>query len=364
MGFLIVGLPSLMVVMIMKLMFKTTISTKEFFIHIGVVLSSVVLCIVASYGFQYASMGDVQIINGQVTGKEIHKEYCSEWSSCTEYHYKQRCHVDSKGKKQCESYKVFHYPYEFFYNVQSTVGDYTIHRIDDQGTKVPPRFAMVKNGDIASTESMYMNYIFANKDSIFNKYSEDSVLNDPTKMKDIPDYPEIVDYYNMNRVFNSSGFSVPILPVQDYLEQTLNTMGARKQVNILVVLYNYEDTKFVQRTLLKWRGGKKNDVLLFYGIDKNLTVRYFSSTSYAEGMGNAELHSTLRMDNLDKPFSTELVKANVGVIDKKFTRLPAKEFEYLKLNISPSLSAMVISSLLCLVCSIIFGVYLHKEELA
>lgn len=368
MSFLIIALPSLLVVMIMKLAFSHTISTKEFFIHIGIVLLGVLLCIASTYGVLYSTMADTEILNGRVQSKGIHKESCGSGSSCTEYHWREKCHYskDSNGKrvKHCTSYKVYHYPYEFFYNVNTTIGGYTIDRVDDQGVKTPPRFDMIKIGDIASTTHYYTNYILGNKDSLFYKWGDDTVLNNEAQMKKIPDYPNIVDYYNVNRVINSSGFSVPIVPAQEVLDTTLSTLGAEKQVNVLVILYNHEDTNFVKRTLIKWSGGKKNDVLMFFGIDKDATVRYFSSTSYAEGMNNAELHSTLRMNNLDKKFNADLVSQDLDVVRLKFSRLPAKEFEYLKLNMTPSLSALIISSILCMLMSIALGYFLHREEVA
>lgn len=366
MSFLIIAFPSLLVVLVMKLLFQTTISTKEFFIHIGVTIVSVLICIALTYAAMYSTMMDSEILNGHVQSKGIHKEYCGSGSSCTEYHWKEKCHysTDSKGKrtKHCTSYKVYHYPWELFYNVKTTVGDYTIDRVDPQGVDTPPRFTQIKEGEIASDTHYYTNYLLANKDSLFYKWNDDPNINKPNEMKKIPDYPEIEDYYNVQRVINSTSFNVPVLQTQQLLDTTLNTLGAEKQVNVLVILYNYEDNYFVQRTLMKWQGGKKNDVLMFFGIDKDLKVKYFSSTSYAEGMNNAEMHSTLRMDNVDQKFSTAVVAKDLDTVRLMFSRLPAKEFEYLKLNMSPSLGAMIISSLLCLILSIICGYILHRED--
>lgn len=364
--FFLIALPSLLVVLVMKFMYQHSITTKEFFLHIGVSITGVLVCMALSYGAAYVGMGDSEIINGKVTGKEIHKEYCTSGSSCTEYYWKERCtySTDSKGKrtKSCYSYKVFYFPYELFYNVSTTVGDYTIDREDRQGLRIPERFTRIVMGEIASTTHYYTNYLLANKDSIFYKFSEDPVLNTPADMKKIPDYPEIVDYYNVKRIINASSTYLDIRPSQKFLDETLSTLGKQKQVNIVAVLYDAADTKFVKRTLIKWTGGKKNDVLMFYGIDKDGVVQYFTSTSYAEGMNNTELHSTMRMNTVSKKFNVTLLQSNVQEISSKFNRLPAKEFEYLALNISPSQGAIWIAVLLSFVCSLIFGIYLHKEE--
>jgi hypothetical protein len=125
----------------------------------------------------------------------------------------------------------------------------------------------------------------------------------------------------------------------------------------------FTDKEFEKATLAKWRGGKKNDVLMFFGLDEEGTVRYYSSTSFAKGMNNEFLHSTLRMDAMTEKMSLDLVKKTVYDVQQHFNRLPNQEFEYLKYKLEPSIWVVIICSILTALISIGIGIYMRKVDL-
>ena len=364
MNFIIIALPALLICIIMKYMYKHDITLKEFGIHFGAVCLSIAVMMGVTYASLYASMADTEILNGKVLSKSRDVEICTEYSSCKHYTIHERCsyYTDSKGKQQksCESYKVFDYPYEVDWTVKTSVDSHTIERVNRQGTIAPPRWNKINIGDAASTEHMYINYLLGNKDSLFyqNEYKKD--FSDEYK-KSLPDYPEVYDYYRVHHVINltkldSTGYN-------DYISSELRELGASKQVNIILIMYPVKNTEFVKALTAKWRGGKKNDVLMFTALDDDGYVRSFSSTSFGQGMNNEFLHSTLRMTALTEKMNIELVQKLVNDINKNFKRLPNEEFEYLKYKLEPSLWVVILCSILAAASSIGVGLYMRKVNL-
>lgn len=364
MNFIILLIPALIVVFVMKYMYDKHISTKELLIHIGCCLVGAAIVLGISYAINYSQLYDVEILNGQVTSKYSHKEYCTQSSSCKHYTWHEKCHTryDSKGKshRECESYKVFDYSYEVDWYVKSTVGEFEIERVNRQGTMTPPRWQQVIIGDYAAAESSYINYLFADKNSLFSP-EELHNMYDEKYLSTIPEYPSVVDYYKTHHVINTTNYNVD--GYDEYLRNELKTMGARKQVNIQVLVYDYKDVDFVDATLASWRGGKKNDVIIFFGIDNDGNVVKFYSTSFAQGMKNEELHAKMRIDALNEKLTLDLLVKEVHNIDKHFERLSNKEFEYLSVKMEPRKDVLIGASIVLLILSIFIGLYMRDNDL-
>lgn len=360
MNFVILFVPALIVLIVSKYMYGNKITPKEIMIHFGIILVASCIALGATYAVLYSKLSDVEILNGEVTGKYRHKEICTESSSCKHYTWHERCTRNSKGERSCTSYKVFDYVYEVDWYVQSTVGEFEIERVNRQGTIEPNRYTIAKKGDPASAEHRYVNYLFADEHSLFasKTFSEQY---DEDYQKGIPNYPNVYDYYNVSHVVNKSKASDA--GYEKYLRDKLRTMGEEKQVNIVVVMYDYRDVKFVDATISKWRGGKKNDVIMFFGVDDSGNVKAFDSTSFAQGMNNEALHSKMRMDAINEKLSLDLVKIQVDNINTLFNRLPNQEFEYMKYTIEPAKWVIILISIVLLIISIYVGQYMRDNDL-
>lgn len=365
MNFFIIAVPALLILLIMKFRYSHEITTKECLYHFGAVCVSIAIMMGITYASLYVSMSDTEILNGKVLSKSRDVEWCnSQSSSCKHYTWHERCsyYTDSKGKRQksCESYKVFDYAYEVDWHVKTSVDSHEIERVNRQGTKMPPRWAMVNIGDPASTTHRYINYLLGNKDSLFYQQQYEKDYTEAYK-KSLPEYPQIYDYYRINHVINLT--NVDDAGYNDYINNALRDMGASKQVNILLIMYPAKNAEFVKAVTGKWRGGKKNDVIMFAGIDDDGTVSKFSSTSFAQGMQNEFLHSTLRMDALTEKMSLDLVQILVKDVNQHFKRLPNQEFEYLKYKLEPSLWVVILCSILAAVASLLVGNYMRNNDL-
>ena len=365
MNFLIIAAPALLIMIIMKYKYSHQITTKEFGFHFLAMCVSIGIMMGITYASLYVSMADTEILNGKVLSKSRDVEWCtSQSSSCKHYTWHERCsyYTDSKGKRQksCESYKVFDYPYEVDWTVKTSVDSHTIERVNRQGTKVPPRWAQINIGDPASTEHRYINYLLGNKDSLFyeNEYEKEFTAE---YKKELPNYPQVYDYYRVNHVINLT--KADATGYNDYINMALREMGASKQVNIVLIMYPATNVDLVKATTAKWRGGKKNDVIMFAGLDEDGTVSKFSSTSFGKGMKNEFLHSTLRMTALTEKMSLNLVQLLVKDVNDNFNRLPNKEFEYLKYKLEPSIWVVLLCSILAAVSSLLVGNYMRKVDL-
>lgn len=362
MNFFIIALPALLIMIIMKYKYNHEITTKECFYHFLAVCISISIMMGVTYASIYVSMADTEILNGKILNKSREVEWCnSQSSSCKHYTWREKCsyYTDSKGNRQerCDSYKVFDYLYEIDWRVNTSFGSHTIERVNRQGTTIPPRWSIIQIGDPASTEHTYFNYLLGNKESLFHEEEYKRNYTEKYK-KSLPEYPKVYDYYRVNHVLNltnhnSNGYN-------DYISMVLRDMGSAKQVNIILVLYPVTDTELPKAIIGKWRGGKKNDVIMLAALDDTGSVRNFSSTSFAQGSNNELLHSKLRMNAMSEQMSLDLVKNLVKDINHEFKRLPNAEFEYLKYKLEPSMWVVIICSILASISSLVVGNYMRK----
>jgi hypothetical protein len=360
MNFIIIALPALLILIIMKYKYPNTITTKECLYHFLAVCVSIAIMMCLTYASIYATMADTEILNGQVIKKERHVEFCTQMSDCKHYTMREHCTRNSKGERSCTSYKDFDYSYEVDWYIKSTVGKSEIKRVNNQGTMVPPRWAIVKLGEPASAENTYFNYLLGNKESLFHEQEYKNNYTEAYK-KALPDYPEVYDYYRVDHVLNLTQHSVA--GYNDYINLALREMGAAKQVNIVLVLYPVKNADLPKAVLGKWRGGKKNDVIMFAALDDAGTVKNFTSTSFAMGSSNEFLHSKLRMDAMSEKMSLDLVQILVKDINTDFKRLPNSEFEYLKYKLEPSMWIVILCSILAAASSIFVGNYMRNQNL-
>ncbi|ADM79930.1 hypothetical protein phiAS5_ORF0087 [Aeromonas phage phiAS5] len=353
MFYLILIVP-LLVPFIYKFWFKRTYTYGEMAANaaIAVALTGLV------YGMgAYRAMYDTEILSGYVTSKE------RTWVSCS-HSYDCRCRqvrtCSGSGKnrscsttRQCDT--CYEHSNDWDWDVHTTVGNFEIDRIDRRGTLEPPRFSKVVIGDPAAREHGYTNYIKAAPDSLF---AHDKNLIEAYKNK-IPKYPEVYDYYNVNRVINLTGANTKDWNM--YLSEALKSLGKDKQLNIIAVLTN-EPLEFSQALFYNWAGGKKNDVVMAFGIEKGTNkVAWFQSTSLGNGMGNQELHITLRNESVDKEISLDLLKQNVSIIANKYNRLPMEQFEYLKDQSEPPLWVVILALVMGIGSSIAVGYFFSRD---
>lgn len=345
-------IPPVLVPFVYKFVFRRTYTMKEFGINIMV---SVVLTAAVYGAFNYQSMLDFEVLNGQVTSKSQEKVSCEHSYSCN-CRTVQSC-SGSGANRSCSSSTVcdtcYEHSYDFDWVIRSTVGNSVIDRVDRRGTIAPPRFKTVEIGEPFASNHAYTNYIKASPDSIF--FLDKNLIE--LYGNKIPNYPTIYDYYRIDRVINVSKDKTLANDWNEIINSRLRTMGAQKQVNIVVVLtdlpFDYSNALFY-----KWMGGKKNDVILVYGID-NGVVTWFNSTTL--GNGNQKLNFLLRENSVGSVVNRELIESQLNIINSSFTRISMSEFEYLKDQREIPLWVIILTFIISMCGSIGIGFIFAKD---
>lgn len=321
-------------------LFPNKITLKEASIKSGALCIITVFMVCTIY---FRNFSDTLILNGYVTNKEQIKVSC-------EHSYKCNCYTSCTGSgssESCTTYcsTCYDHSYDYDWRVFTTVGKLNINRVNRQGTKEPPRWTQVIIGEPAATTANYINYIKAAPDSLFNM----SELKDVTEKFGslIPKYPEIYDYYRINRVINIGGVKYPhTSELNDLLNNELKTLGTQKQINIIVVFVKTEDKNYRYALERAWLGGKKNDLVIIFGMKDNTTVSWVDAFTFGKTANNQMLVVKIK-DSMysiikEQQFQNTEVVVNdvIKTIKSDFHRKEMKDFEYLKSSYSPSTKAL------------------------
>lgn len=303
---------------------------QEMFLNIIIV---VIACVSVWQLGRYSKMSDVEIWNGQVTGKEQVSVSCEHSYSCN-------CRIDSKGNSSCDI--CYEHINDWDWNVYSSAGDFTIDRVDRRGSDEPPRWTAVQNGQPVARPHNFDNYIKAAPFSVFH---EGRAIEKKYTGK-IPAYPGgVYDYQYVDRVF-PIGVKVPDLKQWNYdLALTLRNLGPSKQVNVVVVFVNEASTDYADALNRAWLGGKKNDVVIVIGTTNYPNIEWVRILGWTdEQIFNVQLRDDLlAMKTVDKNKFLDIVSKNVVAT---FKRKSMKDFEYLKDEVEPDDYVVIIVAVL------------------
>ncbi len=327
-----------------KLYYKHHITLVEMIISIIV---GTVVSVGIYYLLVFASLASTEVWNGVVTSKERKEVSCEHsYEVCS----------GSGDKKSCTTHYEHFEDYDWY--VHTNVGRVEIRRVDDQGVKTPSRWASAIVGEPASVEHWYTDYVKGNAGSIFHP-DENQIVHYEDR---VFMYPEVYDYYRMSRVlYHSLEYREIASQLNHYLNAELIKMGSSHQVNIIVVITNYPQSFFTAQ-MAAWEGGRKNDLILMYGMDKG-NIRWFESTSFFGGFGNNDLHSKLRQISVNKPLELDTVRSAVKAIDEMFVRNPMENNKYMLLSYDAPLWVILLSSLLAALSSAALSWLMGNYEL-
>lgn len=305
---------------------------------------------------RYGKMADVEMWNGEVTGKE------KTWVSCS-HSYRCNCRETCSGSGSSRSCsETCDTCYEHFndwdWDVSSTAGNFTIDRIDRRGSNEPPRWTNVRVGEPAARPHSFVNYIKAAPDSLFHKSDGLAEKN----MSLLPTYPSVYDYQWINRVI-PLGLALPEAPEWNAkLALALRKLGPARQVNAIIVVVKTPDQSYVHSLEAHWLGGKKNDVVVVLGVPEYPKISWAYVMSWTkEELFKVELRDALlTLGHVDNTPVVETIEAHIA---KKFVRRHMKEFEYLKDEIDPPTWVIILAILLATVGSIGLSLIFRKTDI-
>lgn len=305
------------------------ITLPEFFVLIGVTA----LFITGGYfASRMYNSYDKELWNGRVADKK------QEWTSC-EHSYQCNPHPCGKdGKDTCYETCYEHFR-DYDWNLYTTNHEkIEIARIDRQGSDEPSRFTKAKFGDPTAVSHSYKNYIKGNPWSILRRQGL------AEKFKGlIPEYPiDVYDYHYVNRFLS---VKVPVKDITKWnndLMQLNADLGKKKQVNVILLAVNTSDSGYIHALEEAWLGGKKNDIVIIFGITEYPKIDWVRVVSWTsvEDLKIALRDNIQTIGNLEK--RTEIITEIRRLVEEKFVRRKMADFEYLAAGISPPFWILVL----------------------
>lgn len=299
---------------------------------------------------------DVEVLNSTVKSKS------RDWTMCS-HSYSCNCRTTCSGsgsKRTCSTtcdtcHEHFN---DYDWNVYTADGNViTIDRVDRQGVSEPARFRSVVIGEPTSITHGYDNYVKASPGSLFRhqgiaeKYASS-----------LPKYPQnVYDYYRLNRIVTSG----VTLGDKDLWNSDLSAMnarlGAKKQVNMIVVLTRDKPIEWFSALEQSWIGGKKNDVVLVVSLDAQMKQQWaqvmaWTSNEYFKVKLRDDI---MRLESFDR---TSVMRTLELDVNAHFVRKPMKEFEYLKSSITPTPMQWIITLIIAIALSVGVSVYFHNQD--
>lgn len=309
----------------------------------------------------YQNRHDVEILAGSITDKKQVRVSCSHSYPCR---CRQVCSGFGKSRScstRCDT--CYRHTHDYDWRVYTTLGSFNIQRIDSQGTGTPPRWTGVVIGEPYAEHRSYTNYIKGAEHTLWNNRLNEE---DMARLQAIvPAYPSVFDYYRVNRAVTSPSVKVPnIQEWSDRLAAELRDLGAKKQVNIIVV-FTDRGREYVEALERVWLGGKKNDVVVVLGLEGE-NVAWSQVFTYARSSGNELLTVKLRdaimavgqpITNAEAYITT--IRSN---IEEAYQRKSMEEFEHLASESGPSTTGITIAAILGLIVLIGGLIVAHKVE--
>lgn len=308
-----------------------------------------------SAGIVYNSAtADTEVWNSRVASKE------KKWTSC-EHSYQCRCrscNCDSKGRcSQCCD-TCYDHTNDWNWNVYTSMSEtIRIARVDRQGVREPERWSRVIIGEPVATAHSFTNYVKASPDSLFRKSGQTEKYAGL-----IPEYPiDIYDYYRLNRIVLVNGAKIDSVETwRKDLDELNATLGASKQVNIILVFVRELAPDYFYALEQNWIGAKKNDVVVVMGIGVDNRINWANTMSWES---NETFKVKLRDDLVSKTLDHEQIMADISDNIRAYhERKPMAEFEYLKAVITPSVTEWVVTMIIGLLVSVGMSVMFHIHE--
>ena len=351
-------LPSLGIFLLLAIIIvviKNIFSQKINGVQVLVLLGLVLITTISGYFIADAAKTyDTQIISGKVISKNRETVPC-------EHSYQCHCHNECSGSgknrsctEECDT--CYEHNEDYDWDVQTTVGTFTIDRIDRQGLDEPTRWSQVYHDDPVSRAISYVNYIKAAPDSLYHHTEIDPQI---SKIS----YPNnIYDYYKINRVVDVDlGVSPEIIKsMNEKISLSLRDLASAKQVNIVIVLTKNPSSMFAEKLKNSWLGGKKNDLILVVAGNSNGDILWDDVFSWSNNdMANVSIRDAVR--NYGK-IDDKLVDIAVDGINKYWQRKRMHTYEYLTSEIEPTTFAYIMIFLVGLVLSGGLMVFFVKSE--
>ena len=132
-----------------------------------------------------------------------------------------------------------------------------------------------------------------------------------------------------------------------------------------MIVINEADSMYLEALTEEWLGGKKNDAVIFIGVDTvSRRIVWADAMTWALGTGNELLNVKMRdgleaIGTLDPERIVPFVSTTIAA---HYTRPHMEDFEYLADAVEPPLWVMIIAVIIAIGGSIALTVVFHHIE--
>lgn len=299
---------------------------KELLTQVGVGLA------LASIGFFSAMChrtSDTEIWNGRIA-----KKYKTTGSCCHSYPCNCRQVCSGTGKNRSCSTKCdtcYEHSHDDVWKAVTTNDEVAYENgCNRPGSSAPARWKRIKVDEPTAIEHRYTNYIKGNPDSVIRRQGLKEEYGDL-----LPGYPEVYDHYRVRRVLGV-GVTIPgAAKLDDRLDAINGDLGARKQVNVILLVVRTEDRGYLHALEEHWLGGKKNDAVVIVGTPRFPDIAWAGVMSWSdsEEMKIRIRDGIERLGTFDGDKVLDIVEREIA---SGFVRKQMSDFAYLKATITPS----------------------------
>jgi len=318
-----------------RLLGKGRVTWKEVLVHEVIVIAII--------GIGYAigrsnRKADTEIWNGTISRKWTERVGCCHSYDCNPHTCVRPC-LDSDGDMSmcietcwdtCYRHKA-DVTYHAVTSNREPIFNDGCHPPEDAP---PARWQQIVESEPTAIEHGFENYIkaapgaFPWKRDLAEQYRAQ-----------IPGYPRVYDTYRVRRVL-TPGVTLPDADALNARLSEINAhLGARKQVNVILVVTNVAKPEYADALSAAWLGGKKNDLIVVVGLPSGSEiawVRVISWTKVTAAKKGIE-KGVLRLGTFK---GQEVLRVIEGEVAERFVRRPMATFAYLKASIEPTPTAL------------------------
>lgn len=330
---------------------RETISRGEFFAQI--LISAALVSAAWSWG-RAQTLEDVEHLNGFISAKsEGHHDCCHCHTECRERNIIGRC---KREVERCS------HPHDFYWRVE-VEGAGQLEQTCMTRQKLPAWWAQVREGKPGVIEHRYQNYLRADPDSLmhqgFNGEHPSATAREVAiERHAIPELPRVHDGLFVDRVVEL-GVEAPAN--WEWLLRELNaTLGARKQVDVTLVIGDSESPDLALAVDAAWMSGPKNGAIIVLGAPDGASIAWARLVSVSSNPSlEIALRERLRGRALQDP---QIIPIIAEELDSKFERTPMSTFEYLAGSAAPRGWILVGLYALALLLSLALSYLFHRVD--
>jgi hypothetical protein len=297
--------------------------------ELAITESLCILFVLTGWYSDIAARGtDVEIWNGRIASKTSGTEHCCHSYDCNCREICSGSGEDESCFEKCDT--CYEHDQDKWWAADTTNSESAFSSsCNPPSTREPARWTQIRVGEPTAIEHRYENLIKASPESIFSP-----VKPSESDLAAVPDYPRVSDLYRVNRVLSS--LPLPDLrETQEAMEEANADLGAKKQVNMMIVATSSTDRSFAEAVRRKWLGGKKNDVILVVGVNRDLSINWAEAVSWTK---KSEVGIDLRdrVQSLSTWNGASIAGIMKEVVSKEFVRREMSDFDYLRPLIEPT----------------------------